>query len=104
MSACAGIMCDSGAASISDCHVLVEPGITNPKAKDHSTHSKDEEDLATSEHMYVPVGGNPHTHLPLKSGACVLLYTHIQKCVIVYISGTGALDTLCACVCVCVCE
>ena len=33
---CAGIICDSCAASIVDCQVLVEPGITNPNSKFHS--------------------------------------------------------------------
>lgn len=33
----AGIIWDSGAASMTDCHVLVEPGITNPKSNLHST-------------------------------------------------------------------
>ena len=33
---CAGIICDSGAASMSDCHVFVDAGITNPKSKYHS--------------------------------------------------------------------
>jgi hypothetical protein len=32
----AGIICDSGAASISDCQVLVDDGITKPKSKYHS--------------------------------------------------------------------
>lgn len=32
----AGIIWDSGAASIRDCHVLVELGITNPNSKNHS--------------------------------------------------------------------
>lgn len=32
----AGIIWDSGAASINDCHVLVELGITKPKSKNHS--------------------------------------------------------------------
>ena len=32
----AGIICDSGAASISDCQVFVDEGMTNPKSKYHS--------------------------------------------------------------------
>ena len=32
----AGIICDSGAASMSDCQVFVDEGITNPKSKYHS--------------------------------------------------------------------
>lgn len=32
----AGIIWDSGAASIRDCHVLVELGITKPNSKNHS--------------------------------------------------------------------
>lgn len=32
----AGIICDSGAASISDCQVLVEFGMIGPKSKNHS--------------------------------------------------------------------
>lgn len=32
----AGIICDSGAASINDCHVFVELGITKPNSKNHS--------------------------------------------------------------------
>lgn len=32
----AGIICDSGAASIKDCHVFVEFGITKPNSKNHS--------------------------------------------------------------------
>lgn len=32
----AGIIWDSGAASIRDCQVLVELGITNPNSKNHS--------------------------------------------------------------------
>lgn len=36
----AGIIWDSGAASMTDCHVLVEPGITKPKTKFHSMHEK----------------------------------------------------------------
>lgn len=36
----AGIICDSGAASISDCHVLVELGITNPNSKYHSSKQR----------------------------------------------------------------
>lgn len=34
---CAGIICDSGAASMMLCHVLVELGMTKPKSKDHSS-------------------------------------------------------------------
>ena len=37
----AGIICDSGAASISDCQVFVEQGITNPKSKNHSVKRTD---------------------------------------------------------------
>lgn len=33
----AGIIWDSGAASIRDCHVLVELGITKPNSKNHSS-------------------------------------------------------------------
>ncbi|KAE9544333.1 hypothetical protein AGLY_001512 [Aphis glycines] len=36
----AGIICDSGAASISDCQVLVELGITNPNSKYHSSRQR----------------------------------------------------------------
>jgi len=36
----AGIICDSGAASIKDCHVFVDEGITNPKSKYHSIKQK----------------------------------------------------------------
>ena len=32
----AGIICPSGAASIRDCHVFVESGMTNPNSKSHS--------------------------------------------------------------------
>ena len=32
----AGIICDSGAASMSDCQVFVDEGMTNPKSKYHS--------------------------------------------------------------------
>ncbi len=35
--ALAGSIWDSGAASMTDCHVLVDPGITNPKVKFHSS-------------------------------------------------------------------
>jgi hypothetical protein len=31
-----GIIWSSGAASIKDCHVFVDEGITNPKSKNHS--------------------------------------------------------------------
>jgi len=34
----AGIICDSGAASMRDCHVFVDEGMTNPKSKYHSTN------------------------------------------------------------------
>lgn len=36
----AGIIWDSGAASIRDCHVLVELGITKPNSKNHSGDGK----------------------------------------------------------------
>lgn len=36
----AGIIWDSGAASIRDCHVLVELGITKPNSKNHSGNGK----------------------------------------------------------------
>ena len=36
----AGIICSSGAASIIDCHVFVESGITNPNSKNHSENIK----------------------------------------------------------------
>lgn len=36
----AGIICDSGAASIKDCHVFVELGITKPNSKNHSERTK----------------------------------------------------------------
>lgn len=36
----AGIICDSGAASIKDCHVFVELGITKPNSKNHSEKDK----------------------------------------------------------------
>ena len=32
----AGIIWDSGAASITDCQVFVDPGITKPKSNNHS--------------------------------------------------------------------
>lgn len=38
----AGIIWDSGAASIRDCHVLVELGITNPNSKNHSAQTEKE--------------------------------------------------------------
>ena len=79
--ACAGIMCDSGAASISDCHVLVEPGITNPKAKDHSAHSKDEEDSVRSAHMYVPEG-KTHIHIFYSNLVHVYSSTHTYRSVL----------------------
>ena len=40
VSALAGIIWDSGAASITDCQVLVEQGITNPNSKFHSEKPK----------------------------------------------------------------
>lgn len=36
----AGIIWDSGAASIRDCHVLVELGMTNPNSKNHSSKQR----------------------------------------------------------------
>lgn len=36
----AGIICDSGAASIKDCQVFVELGITKPNSKNHSAKLK----------------------------------------------------------------
>jgi hypothetical protein len=36
----AGIICDSGAASINDCHVFVEFGITKPNSKNHSSRHR----------------------------------------------------------------
>lgn len=33
----AGIICDSGAASMVDCHVLVVLGLTQPISKNHSS-------------------------------------------------------------------
>ena len=39
----AGIICDSGAASMSDCHVFVDEGMTNPKSKYHSKENKGNE-------------------------------------------------------------
>ena len=38
LSALAGIIWDSGAASITDCHVFVDPGITKPNSKNHSVN------------------------------------------------------------------
>lgn len=38
----AGIIWDSGAASIRDCHVLVELGITKPNSKNHSGGKREE--------------------------------------------------------------
>lgn len=37
----AGIICDSGAASIKDCHVFVEFGITKPNSKNHSDKERE---------------------------------------------------------------
>lgn len=36
----AGIICDSGAASMRDCHVFVDEGMTNPKSKHHSVNTR----------------------------------------------------------------
>lgn len=35
-----GIIWSSGAASINDCHVFMDSGITNPKSKNHSETNK----------------------------------------------------------------
>lgn len=40
LSTLAGIICDSGAASIRDCHVFVEFGITKPNSKNHSSKQR----------------------------------------------------------------
>lgn len=40
----AGIICDSGAASIKDCQVFVELGITKPNSKNHSAKLKKKKD------------------------------------------------------------
>jgi len=44
----AGIIWDSGAASIRDCHVLVEFGMTNPNSKNHSAQRDAGKELSTA--------------------------------------------------------
>ena len=50
--ALAGIIWDSGAASITDCQVFVDPGMTKPNSKTHSVMEMSH-DLVTCDVLYM---------------------------------------------------
>lgn len=58
----ADIICDSGAASMIDCHVLVDIGITKPNSKNHSSRHRPLNKTFWKNKPFVTERTQPQTH------------------------------------------